>query len=94
MESEEQYFHTGCRLAGENPVSDWLTEAGISPSDTERLANFFRVCGGGLVTTILSLCLRQPLEAVWQAVLDGSGTRPHIDCEKIDGQVYIKEVLF
>jgi len=70
VESEEQYFHTGCRLAGENPVSDWLTEAGISPSDTER----------------------QPLEAVWQAVLDGSGTRPHIDCEKIDGQVYIKEV--
>lgn len=70
VSSEEQYFHTGCRLARENPVSDWLTEAGISPSDTQR----------------------QPLEGVWQAVLAGAGTRPHIDCEKIDGQVYIKEV--
>jgi len=70
VSSEEQYFHTGCRLARENPVSDWLTGAGISPSDTQR----------------------QPLEAVWQAVLAGAGTRPHIDCEKIDGQVYIKEV--
>ena len=29
---------------------------------------------------------------MWQAVLAGAGTRPHIDCEKIDGQVYIKEV--
>jgi len=70
VSSEEQYFHTGCRLARENPVSDWLTEAGISPSDNHR----------------------QPLKAVWQAVLAGAGTRPHIDCEKIDGQVYIKEV--
>ena len=35
---------------------------------------------------------RQSLEGVWQAVLAGAGTRPHIDCEKIDGQVYIKEV--
>jgi len=70
VSSEEQYFHTGCRLARENPVSEWLTEAGISPSDTQR----------------------QPLEGVWQAVLAGAGTRPHIDCEKIDGQVYIKEV--
>ena len=32
------------------------------------------------------------MEGVWQAVLAGAGTRPHIDCEKIDGQVYIKEV--
>ena len=37
---------------------------------------------------------RQPLSAVWNAVLAGAGTRPHIDCEKIDGQVYIKEVRF
>jgi len=70
VSSEEQYFHTGCRLARENPVSDWLTGAGISPSDTQR----------------------QSLEGVWKAVLAGAGTRPHIDCEKIDGQVYIKEV--
>jgi len=70
VSSEEQYFHTGCRLARENPVSDWLTEAGISPSDTHR----------------------QPLKGVWQAVIAGAGSRPHIDCEKIDGQVYIKEV--
>merc|ERR1711962_1704534 len=28
----------------------------------------------------------------WNAVLAGAGSRPHIDCEKIDGQVYIKEV--
>ena len=31
---------------------------------------------------------------MWNAVLAGAGTRPHIDCEKIDGQVYIKEVRF
>jgi len=68
--SEKEYFRTGCRLAKENPVSDWLTKAGISPSDNKR----------------------QPLSAVWNAVLAGAGTRPHIDCEKIDGQVYIKEV--
>ena len=34
------------------------------------------------------------MSAVWNAVLAGAGTRPHIDCEKIDGQVYIKEVRF
>ena len=28
------------RLARENPVSDWLTEAGISPSDTQRWESF------------------------------------------------------
>ena len=44
------------------------------------------------VTIILRTFFRQPLKAVWQAVLAGAGTRPHIDCEKIDGQVYIKEV--
>jgi len=70
VSSEEQYFHTGCRLARENPVSDWLAGAGIFPSDTRR----------------------QSLAGVWQAVLAAAGTRPHIDCEKIDGQVYIKEV--
>ena len=44
------------------------------------------------VIIILRTYFRQPLKAVWQAVLAGAGTRPHIDCEKIDGQVYIKEV--
>ena len=30
----------------------------------------------------------------WDAVVEGAGTRPHIDCEKINGEVYIKEVCF
>ena len=32
------------------------------------------------------------MSAVWDAVVAGAGTRPHIDCQKIQGEVYIKEV--
>ena len=78
------------RLARENPVSDWLTEAGISPSDTQRWESFKVSFQAGWWDE--NYDFRQPLEGVWQAVLAGAGTRPHIDCEKIDGQVYIKEV--
>jgi ribonuclease T2 len=35
---------------------------------------------------------RYTMKTVWDAVVMGAGTRPHIDCQKIDGQVYIKEV--
>jgi len=35
---------------------------------------------------------RYTMEEVWEAVVEGAGTRPHIDCEKIGGQAYIKEV--
>ena len=29
---------------------------------------------------------------VWEAVLAGSGHRPHIDCKKVDGEAYITEI--
>ena len=32
------------------------------------------------------------MSAVWDAVVAGAGTRPHVDCQKIQGEVYIKEV--
>jgi len=35
---------------------------------------------------------RYTTKEVWDAVVEGAGTRPHIDCEKINGEVYIKEV--
>lgn len=35
---------------------------------------------------------RYPMSAVWDAVVAGAGTRPHVDCQKIQGEVYIKEI--
>jgi len=35
---------------------------------------------------------RYSMESIWNAVLLGAGTRPHVDCDKIDGDVYIKEI--
>ena len=65
------YFTAGCRLAGRNPVTDWLAAAGIQPSDTARLTT----------------------QQVWGAVLAGTGgARPHIDCVKVEGEVYLSEV--
>ena len=31
---------------------------------------------------------------MWQAILEGAGRRPHIDCEKFGGEVFLKEVKF
>jgi len=70
VDSEQDYFATGCRMAKDNPVADWLHSQGITPNDNTSYS----------------------LQQVWEAVVEGTGVRPHIDCEKIDGKVYIKEV--
>lgn len=35
---------------------------------------------------------RYTMASVWNAVVSRAGTRPHIDCDKIDGDIYIKEI--
>jgi len=36
--------------------------------------------------------IRLPMARFWDAVVAGAGTRPHIDCEKLQGEVLIKEI--
>ena len=33
MAGQTDYFSTGCRLARENPLTDWLAKAGVKPDD-------------------------------------------------------------
>ena len=62
---------TGCELAAENPLTDWLAQAGVSPHDVTHYET------------------RQ----VWDAVIAGTGgARPHIDCKKVEEEVFISEV--
>jgi len=35
---------------------------------------------------------RYTMGSVWNAMVAGSGTKPRIDCDKIDGEVYVKEI--
>ena len=33
ISGQTDYFRTGCRLAAENPLTEWLSEAGVRPHD-------------------------------------------------------------
>jgi len=34
INNQTEYFRTGCQLAEENPLTDWLAEGGVRPHDT------------------------------------------------------------
>jgi len=36
MSSQTEYFRTGCKLAAENPVTEWLSTNNVSPDDTKK----------------------------------------------------------
>ncbi len=52
---------------------------------------------GGVFPAYRALCLTScgaggsySKEEVWTAVLENAKTRPHVDCEHLDGEQYIK----
>merc|ERR1719147_254814 len=72
LDSELKYFSKGVQLAVENPVTQWIHDAGILPNKKGT---------------------EYQLEPVWNAVLKGTGgKRPHIDCEEIEGEIFIREI--
>lgn len=82
--------HGTCAVAGKLP--------GIS-TQQEYFTSGCRLAKENPITTWLkdweiepSATTRYTMSSVWNAVVAAVGTRPHVDCEKIDGDVYIKEI--
>jgi len=71
-DSELKYFSKGLELAVENPVTQWIHDAGILPN--KKGISF-------------------EMKPVWEAMVAGTGGfKPHIDCEEIEGEIFIKEI--